>query len=98
MELDKVFMGSVLSMYDELIENGISIVYIGKFDQKIVTFFPALLEAQMEADSETKKIKKRVFHTLVEILQNLQRHSDSITQYNIEKSSGVFMIGKKDKI
>jgi len=98
MELDKNFMGSVLSMYDELIDNGISIVYIGKFDQKIVTFFPALLEAQMEENSENKKIKKRVFHTLVEILQNLQRHSDSITQYNVKKSSGVFMIGKKDKI
>lgn len=98
MELDKDFMGAVLSLYDELIDNGISIVYIGKFNQKIVTFFPAMLEEQMHQVSESRKIKKRVYHTLVETLQNLQRHSDAITQYNIEKSSGVFMIGKKDNI
>ncbi len=98
MELDRNFMTAVLTVYDELIDNGISIVYIGKFNQQIVTFFPALLEEQMAENSEDKKIKKRVFHTLVEILQNLQRHSDEITQFNVKKSSGVFMIGKKDSI
>ena len=97
MKLDKHFMGSVLSLYDELLTNGISIVYIGKFTQKITTFFSAMLEEEMEEKSENKKTRKRVFHSLVEILQNMQRHSVHIT-HDVETGSGLFMLGKRDDV
>ena len=95
MKLDKVFMGSVLSLYDELISNGISMVYIGKFTQDTTTFFSGKFEDEMELNAEDKKTKKRVFHTLVEILQNMQRHSVELKD-SIDFGSGLFMLGKKD--
>ena len=97
MKLDKHFMGSILSLYEELLTNGISIVYIGKFTQKITTFFSAMFEEEMEEKSENKKTRKRVFHSLVEILQNMQRHSVQITK-DVEKGSGLFMLGKRDDV
>ena len=39
MELDINFMHNVLALYDELIENGISVVYIGKFTHQVVKMF-----------------------------------------------------------
>ena len=97
MKLDKHFMGSILSLYEELLTNGISIVYIGKFTQKITTFFSAMFEEEMEEKSENKKTRKRVFHSLVEILQNMQRHSMQITK-DVEIGSGLFMLGKRDDV
>jgi hypothetical protein len=97
MELDVSFMSSVLSLYNELITNGISVVYIGKFNHQITKMFTAMYEEEMEKNSENKKTKRKVYHTLVELLQNMQKHSNQIIEtYNL--GSGLFMIGKTDEI
>jgi len=95
MELDVGFMSSILSLSDELINNGISVVYIGKFNQQITKLFTAMYEQEMEQQSESKKTRRRVYHTLVEILQNMQKHSTEITE-NFNLGSGIFMIGKTE--
>ena len=95
MKLDEHFMQSILTMYDELIENGVYIVYIGSFTQKITTFFAGLLEDELE-NSDDKKTKRKVFHTIVEVLQNMQRHTSEIIDNKGKK--GLFMIGKKNSI
>lgn len=97
MELDINFMHNILSLYDELIDNGISVVYIGKFTHKVVKLFTELNEEEMEQCCEQKTVKRRVHHSLVEILQNMQKHS---TEFQTEFSlvNGFFMIGKRDGI
>lgn len=97
MELDKNFMQNVLSLYDELIENGISVVYIGKFTHQVVKMFTEKNEEEMEQSNEEKQVKRRVHHSLVEILQNMQKHS---TEFQTEYSliNGLFMIGRKEGI
>jgi len=97
MELDVSFMSSVLSLSDELVNNGISVVYIGKFNHQITKLFTAMYEQEMEQQSENKKTRRRVYHTLVEILQNMQKHSNKITE-DYDLGSGIFMIGKKDDV
>lgn len=97
MELDQNFMRNVLSLYDELIENGISVVYIGKFTHQVVKMFTEKNEDEMEQSNEDKQVKRRVHHSLVEILQNMQKHS---TEFQTEFSliNGLFMIGRKEGI
>jgi len=97
MELDVSFMSSILSLSYELVNNGISVVYIGKFNHQITKLFTAMYEQEMEQQSENKKTRRRVYHTLVEILQNMQKHSSQITE-NYSLGSGIFMIGKKDDV
>ncbi|MBN2890434.1 MAG: SiaB family protein kinase [Bacteroidales bacterium] len=96
MEIDRVFMQSVLSLYDELATNGIYIVYIGKFTQRITSMFSAMLEEELEKHSEDKKTRKRVYHAMVETMQNIQRHAEEYSEEVF--SNGLFMIGKRDKI
>ncbi len=95
MKLDEHFMRSILAMYDELIENGVYIVYIGNFTQKITTFFASLLEEEIEHNDD-RKTKRKVYHTIVEVLQNMQRHTEEIIDNKGKK--GLFMIGKKQGI
>lgn len=97
MELDINFMHNVLALYDELIENGISVVYIGKFTHQVIKLFTEKNEEDMESFNEQKHIRRRVHHSLVEILQNMQKHSTEFqSEFNLV--NGLFMIGRKDGI
>lgn len=95
MEIDRVFMQSVLSLYDELTVNGIYIVYIGKFTQRITSMFSTMLEEEL-GKYEDKKTRKRVYHAMVETMQNIQRHAEEYSEEVF--SNGLFMIGKKEDI
>ena len=93
MKLDPLFMESVLSMTEALLENGIYVVYIGTFNQRITKFFADHIDEELSKTCKDKTIRKRVFHTIVEVLQNMQRHSDEIGE-----GTGLFMIGQKGSI
>lgn len=96
MEIDRVFMQSIISLYEELTSNGIYIVYIGKFTQRITSMFSTMLEEELDKLSEDKKTRKRIFHAMVETMQNIQRHAEEYSEDVF--SNGLFMIGKRDKI
>lgn len=56
-----------------------------------------MAEKSMERNSEERKIKKKVYHVLVETLQNINKHSDDINEQIVKGvGSGLFMIGQKD--
>ncbi len=93
MRLDPTFMESVLNLYDALLENGIYVVYIGKFNQRITKFFSEMIEDELEKECQDKITRRRVYHTIVEILQNMQRHTEELGE-----GSGLFMIGRKQHI
>ncbi len=95
MKLDVGLLKSVLNIYDELFTNGVSLVYLGEFNHEITKMFTSMAEDDLERQSTTMSVKRRVYHVMVETLQNMNRHSDEITKdENIGK--GLFMIGKRN--
>ena len=95
MKLDVSLLKSVLTIYDELFTNGISLVHLGEFTHEITKMFTSMAEDDMERQSTTMSVKRRVYHVMVETLQNMNRHSDEIAkQANIGK--GLFIVGKKN--
>lgn len=96
MNLSFKFIKSVSNIYDEMTNNGFSLVYFGEFSHDITMMFTSMAENDMDKRSEEKVIKKKVFHVLVEILQNLNRHSDEMNDAKI--GNGLFIIGMKDDI
>lgn len=94
MNLSFKFIKSVSNIYDEMTNNGFSLIYSGEFSPEITMMFVALTETDMGKKGEEKTVIKKVFHILVEILQNLYRHSDEFN--NSDVGNGLFIIGKKD--
>lgn len=92
MQLDKAFIETIITLYEELNINGIYIVYIGKFTQKITSMFSSMLEEELEKENVEKKVKRRVYHAIVETMQNIQKHADRFDEKIF--SDGLFMIGK----
>ncbi len=96
MMLDVHFIKSVLSLYDELVKNGISLVYLGEFNHDITKMFTSMSEREMERKKEERSVQRKVYHVMVETLQNISRHSDEITGIENNIGNGLFLIGQKD--
>jgi len=92
-KLNTTSIKSVLMVYEEMVNNGLSLVYLGEFNQEITKMFTAMAEEEMLKSNEEALIKKRVYHVMVETLQNMKRHSDEIADKNTI-GKGLFMIGK----
>ena len=93
MNLTFNFIKSVSNIYDEMIDNGFSLVYLGEFSHEITKMFTSMAESDMEKNSEERSVQRKVYHVMVETLQNMNKHSDEIKERNI--GNGLFIIGKK---
>jgi hypothetical protein len=96
MKIDVRLLKSILNVYDELNTNGISLVYMGEFSHEITKMFTLMAEDEIISKEENLVTKRRIYHVLIETLQNMTRHSDEITEEVIGK--GLFLIGKRDDV
>ncbi len=93
-DIDEYFIKGIEVIYENIIANGINLVYIGKFNHNIIKMFSSMAEEDMKTGAIDLGTKRRVYHTMVEILQNMNRHSDEIADAS-HVGRGLFMIGKK---
>ncbi len=96
MRLNYYFLKTVLNLYHEMFESGVSLVYLGEFSHQITKMFSTMAESEMVGKVEDKMIKKRIYHIIVETLQNMNKHSDEISGDDPTTGNGMFIIGQKD--
>ena len=79
--------------------SGMSLVYMGQFNQEITKTFVKMMETDMERNEEERSVRRKVYHVMVETLQNLNKHSGELSEGNGTGldlvGNGMFMIGKK---
>lgn len=67
-------------------------VYHGMFNEEVNDFILSFVEINLDSASPSAKIKKRVYHIMVESLQNITRHKEN---GSLKRHSG-FLIQRKD--
>ncbi|NOZ47954.1 MAG: hypothetical protein GXO79_14425 [Chlorobi bacterium] len=89
------FLEFVYSFYKTMDDHEISLVYEGEVTHQITKAFTSLTEANMEREEESNSTQKKVFHVMVECLQNISKHADFLeeSQFNRE-GRGIFMVSK----
>lgn len=95
MSADINFIKSVLSLHDEMASNGFSLVYEGEFSHEVMKMFTSMAERDMDKTNEERSVKRKVFHVMVECLQNMTKHSDEYDEDDMV-GNGLFIVGKKD--
>ena len=91
----KDFLAFAYSFYKTVKEYKINLVYEGEITHQIIKAFTSLTETNMEIDEESTSIQKKVFHVMVESLQNISKHANYLETENQRKEGrGVFMLGK----
>ena len=91
----KGYIEFIYDFYKSMKAHEISLVYEGEITHQITKAFTAMAETNMLKDEESNSVQKKVFHVMVECLQNISKHADNIYSEDESFSSrGLFMVSK----
>lgn len=93
----KGFLEFVYEFYKSMKAHEISLVYEGEITHQITKAFTSLTESNMAKDEEDGSVQRKVFHVMVECLQNISKHADEFTSNDFLFSGrGIFLVSKGD--
>jgi hypothetical protein len=73
----KGYFGVISEHYSELLAKEIVIAYDGDVTHQIMKAFTSLIEEKLENENEDENVIRKLYHILVECLQNINRHAES---------------------
>ena len=97
---NKNYLTLVHGFHKTMCEHEVALVYEGDVTHQITKAFTSLTEANLEARMEDPNVAKRVFHVMVECLQNVSKHAEELSgsrPYPYKDGTGVFLLGKSAK-
>lgn len=88
----------VYDFYLKMKKNNINLAYEGEITHQITKAFTSLTESNMIRDEDYSSVQKKVFHVMVECLQNISKHADNHFDFVSSKDGrGIFMVSKDEK-
>ncbi len=89
----------IYDLYDNLERNNIMLSFKGEFTPELLTSILNIIENKLNHIESDQRVRKRVFNVLVECLQNLYHHNETLlTEADIslrpEEKTGIVMIAK----
>jgi hypothetical protein len=92
------FLEFVYDFYKSMKRHEISLVYEGEITHQITKAFTSLTESNMAKEEESNTVQKKVFHVMVECLQNISKHADEYgTNDYIFSGRGIFLVAKGEE-
>jgi hypothetical protein len=90
------YMKLVYDFHKEMLSSKFTLVYEGEITHQITKAFTSLAENKMDSYSEDANMKKKVFHVMVECLQNLSKHAEEYTavEGSVYSGNGIFIVGR----
>ncbi len=96
--MESGFLEFVYDFYKSMKAHEIKLVYEGRVTHQITKAFIALTEAQMSENEEAASVQRKVFHVMVECLQNISRHADEYESgESLYAGKGIFMVSQTDE-
>jgi hypothetical protein len=93
----KEFLEFVYSFYKSMKEHHVQLVYEGEITHQITKAFTSLTETNMELGEESPSTQKKVFHVMVECLQNVGKHAEYFDHTDIHRDGrGIFLLCKNE--
>ena len=85
----------IYELYKSMLKENLHLAYQGEFNAEITDRLLELSEKNLSYSDVGKKVKKRVYHIMVECLQNICKHQDKKRDVFTGRA-GIFMISKFD--
>lgn len=94
----KGYIEFIYDFYKSMKAHEISLVYEGEITHQITKAFTSMAESSMLKNEESNSVQKKVFHVMVECLQNISKHADGIDIEDDKLSSrGLFMVSRNSE-
>lgn len=91
---DKDISGFLIELMRSTGKEDLNYIYRGEFTQNLQQHILSLAEKNIDREKISGKIKKRVFHIMVESIQNISRHGDN-QENKKQETSAMFSIQKE---
>ncbi|WP_425390253.1 SiaB family protein kinase [Ekhidna sp.] len=93
---------TVISFKKMMTESSLNVVYMGNVTQATIDGITDMISEDLSTRNENRRVTKRVYHVMMESLQNICKHADS--QSDEESNSleqglvkkGIFLIGHNE--
>ena len=82
-------VGFISELNKAIEKMGLTMVYEGKIDQEVIKSIAVAVEKKMNEEKETLRFQRVIFHTMIELLQNISKYSDDEI-----KGKGIIIVGK----
>lgn len=87
----------VYDFYVKMKKNRINLAYEGEITHQITKAFTSLTENSMSLDNDPNSVQKKVFHVMVECLQNISKHAEITNPSSLSKDGkGIFLVSKDE--
>lgn len=88
----------VYDFYVKMKKNKIHLAYEGEITHQITKAFTSLTENNMNIDNDPNSVQKKVFHVMVECLQNISKHAENRHDIITSKDGrGIFLVSKDEE-
>lgn len=95
--IDDEFTRFAHDFHATMASNKLMLAYDGEVTQQLTKAFATLAEQSLEKEEEDNSVKRKVFHVMVECLQNVCKHTDHHeTGDPLIPGSGIFLVGKDE--
>ncbi|PIE86170.1 MAG: hypothetical protein CSA05_01835 [Bacteroidia bacterium] len=85
----------VYELYEKMKKNSVNLAYEGEITHQITKAFTSLTESNMAKEDDNNSVQKKVFHVMVECLQNISKHADRQNDIATSKDGrGLFLVSK----
>jgi hypothetical protein len=89
------FLDFVYDLHKGMKEHEITLAYEGEINHKIMKTFTSMAEEKMSKYDESEVIRKKVYHVMVECLQNISKHAlQPEDEAYKESNHGIFLISR----
>lgn len=94
MDKDVKFIENIIS--NEIVAKGFPLIYKGEMNHEITKLFTSMAETKISKSDKDKSLRMKVFHVMVECLQNISKHSDDFDDEESKIGNGMFIVGEKE--
>ena len=86
----------VYDFFEKMRHNKVNLAYEGEITHQITKAFTSLTEANMAAEEDDNSVQKKVFHVMVECLQNISKHAENPANSFSKDGRGIFIVTRGD--
>jgi len=76
MNLQKGYFGLINEFYSQHLDKEVILAYDGNVTHQVMKAFTQLVEEKLESERENETTIRRLYHVMVECLQNINRHAE----------------------
>ena len=96
--IDEEFTRFAHDFHNTMVSRQLMLAYEGEVTQQLTKTFATMAEQSLEKEDENNSVRRKVFHVMVECLQNITKHTDHIeTGDPLLPGNGIFLVGRTDE-